>query len=98
MLNEKPHKLTIDDILLLNEERLRFVKIAQRYVGKRDIAEDIYQDSIVKILNRRDEIEVYNVPQISDRLLSQEKDNNFTTKWERQHEENSPQRSRPRLP
>lgn len=61
MLNEKPHKLTIDDILLLNEERLRFVKIAQRYVGKRDIAEDIYQDSIIKILNRRDEIEVKDI-------------------------------------
>ena len=61
MRNEKPHKLTIDDILLLNEERLRFVKIAQRYVGKRDIAEDIYQDSIVKILNRRDEIEVKDI-------------------------------------
>lgn len=61
MLNEKPHKLSIEDILLLNEERLRFVKIAQRYVGKRDIADDIYQDSIIRILNHKDEIEIKDI-------------------------------------
>ncbi len=55
------HKISIEDIILLNDERLRFVKIAQRYVGKRELAEDIYQDSIVRILNRRDELEINDI-------------------------------------
>ncbi|GEM_PF-567019 len=57
----EPHKISIDDIILLNDERLRFVKIAQRYVGKRELAEDIYQDSIVKVLNRRNETEINDI-------------------------------------
>lgn len=55
------HKISINDIILLNDERLRFVKIAQRYVGKRELAEDIYQDSIVRILNRRDELKINDI-------------------------------------
>ena len=40
---------------------------------------------------------MYNVSQISDSRLSQKNDINFTTKWERQHDESSPRSSKPRL-
>lgn len=58
MPGDNIHKLSFEDILLLNGERPRFVKIAQRYVGKSELAEDIFQDCMVKILAHRDELEV----------------------------------------
>ncbi len=61
MPGEKTHKLSFEDILLLNGERLRFVKIAQRYVGKSELAEDIFQDCIVRILAHRDELEISDI-------------------------------------
>lgn len=61
MNTEDPHKISIKDIILLNDERQRFVKIAQRYVVDMEIAEDIYQDSIVRILNRRNEAEITDI-------------------------------------
>ena len=47
---------------------------------------------------RDDHSRDYSVLQISDRVLSQKNDYNFTAKWERQHEGSSSQSSRPRLP
>ena len=61
MPGEKTHRLSFEDILLLNGERQRFVKIAQRYVGKSELAEDIFQDCIVRILAHRDELEISDI-------------------------------------
>ncbi len=61
MPGDKTHKLSFEDILLLNGERLRFVKIAQRYVGKSELAEDIFQDCIAKVLAHRDELEISDI-------------------------------------
>lgn len=61
MTDALPHILSTEDILLLNEERLRFIRIAQRYVGKKDIAEDLYQDCIIKTLNHRKELEITDI-------------------------------------
>lgn len=61
MTDVPTHKLSTEDIILLNEERLRFVRIAQRYVGKREIAEDLFQDCIIRILGKRDELEITDI-------------------------------------
>ena len=56
MAGSDKHILTVAEILELNEEKLRYVRMAFGYVRDMDDAEDIFQDCILRILNARDSI------------------------------------------
>ena len=70
------------------------ITASSRFVSSEEI------DGVLAVQNfvqAGEKVILYNVFQFSDSRLSQKNDINFTPKWERQHDESSPQSSKPRL-
>lgn len=56
------HILTLSEILDLNAEKIRYVRLAYGYVRNMEDAEDIFQDCMLSILNGRESIYVSDLP------------------------------------
>ena len=48
------HLITVDEILSLNKEKLRYVTIAEGYVKDRSIAEEIFSQCLFKLVGTAD--------------------------------------------
>ena len=55
------HKITLQELVSLNENKSGYVLLAVSYVNDRAQAEDIFQESILYLLENRDTIEVENI-------------------------------------
>ena len=61
MTDNGKHSLTTAEILHLNTEKIRYVRLAYGYVRNMDDAEDIFQDCILRLLNDREKIFVSDI-------------------------------------
>ncbi len=56
LMAEERHLITLQEIILLNEERMRYVKLANLYVDNYEAAKDIFQDCILYVYSQKDSI------------------------------------------
>lgn len=61
MTDSGKHNVTTAEILYLNTEKIRYIRLAYGYVRNMDDAEDIFQDCILSILNNRDKIHISDI-------------------------------------
>ena len=66
---EEPHKITPEELMKLNSGKSSFVLLAFSYLHDRDVAEDIFQESILYILENRDTITVANARWYFSRVI-----------------------------
>lgn len=62
-------KITPEELMKLNSDKSSFVLLAFSYLHDRDVAEDIFQESILYILENRDTIEVANARWYFSRVI-----------------------------
>ena len=66
---EELHKITPEELMKLNSDKSSFVLLAFSYLHDRDVAEDIFQESILYILENRDTITVSNARWYFSRVI-----------------------------
>ena len=65
----EPHQLTTEEIQSIYIDRPRYLMIARSYVRDADIAEDIFQDSLLFILENRSTLEIQNIRPYFTRMV-----------------------------
>ena len=63
------HKITAEELMKLNSDKSSFVLLAFSYLHDHDVAEDIFQESILYILENRDTISVNNARWYFSRVI-----------------------------
>ena len=63
------HKITLQELVSLNENKSGYVLLAVSYLNDRAQAEDIFQESILYLLENRDTIEVENIKWYFSRVI-----------------------------
>ena len=66
---EELHKITPEELIKLHSDKSGFVLLAFSYLHDRDVAEDIFQESILYILENRDTITVANARWYFSRVI-----------------------------
>ena len=69
-MDERPlHSVTAEELLELNCNKSSFVLLALSYLNDRELAEDIYQESLLYVLENRDTLMVGNMKWYFSRIL-----------------------------
>ena len=66
---EELHKITPEELMKLYSDKSSFVLLAFSYLHDRDVAEDIFQESVLYILENRDTIMVANARWYFSRVI-----------------------------
>lgn len=66
---EELHKITPEELMKLYSDKSSFVLLAFSYLHDRDVAEDIFQESVLYILENRDTITVANARWYFSRVI-----------------------------
>lgn len=66
---EVMHKITAEELMKLNSDKSSFVLLAYSYLHDHDVAEDVFQESILYILENRDTISVNNARWYFSRVI-----------------------------
>lgn len=66
---EELHKITPEELMKLYSDKSSFVLLAFSYLHDRDVAEDIFQESVLYILENRDTITVANARLYFSRVI-----------------------------
>lgn len=61
MAMDDRHSISLEELTFLNSERSRYIQLAVLYVQDRKVAEDIFQDCMLYLLDNREKIFISNI-------------------------------------
>lgn len=54
----EPHTVTYGELVSLDKERVRYIRLAYSFVHDMDVAEDIFQDCLLQLMKNQDELKI----------------------------------------
>ncbi len=69
MSGNAPHKITLEELVSLNENKSSYILLAGSYLSNKSQAEDIFQESLLYLLENHTTIEVQNVKWYFSRMI-----------------------------
>ncbi len=61
MCNSEPHTVTYAELVSIDRERTRYLRLAYSYVRDMDVAEDIFQDCLLQLMKNQDTVMITNL-------------------------------------